>query len=214
MIIMIRYHDKIISDGIISDDPKKKISCSKNPPNTSVVLATVNDEYILKPTVNMYSSLTAQTCWAWVYSIQIATWWKFSFTSGKHSCVSSLCSACLARFQLSEETAYKENLVKSRFVACMATCHSLTKIEGQLSGDPLDLKMFEATGWVSCSITIQRHKSKRDESRQPWHASCWKHQAFQSDRRRKTRRDFTSNIFWYVVAVTFSWSPFPINLPK
>uniref|UniRef100_A0A7N6A761 ATPase 13A3 n=1 Tax=Anabas testudineus TaxID=64144 RepID=A0A7N6A761_ANATE len=35
-----------------------------------------------------------------------------------------------------------------RFVACMATCHSLTKIEGQLSGDPLDLKMFEATGWV------------------------------------------------------------------
>ncbi|MEQ2167599.1 hypothetical protein GOODEAATRI_005675 [Goodea atripinnis] len=30
----------------------------------------------------------------------------------------------------------------------MATCHSLTKIEGQLSGDPLDLKMFEATGWI------------------------------------------------------------------
>uniref|UniRef100_A0A8D3ANK3 P-type ATPase A domain-containing protein n=1 Tax=Scophthalmus maximus TaxID=52904 RepID=A0A8D3ANK3_SCOMX len=54
-------------------------------------------------------------------------------------------------FHLSEENAYKENLVKSQFVACMATCHSLTKIEGQLSGDPLDLKMFEATGWVSCS---------------------------------------------------------------
>lgn len=31
----------------------------------------------------------------------------------------------------------------------MATCHSLTKIEGELSGDPLDLKMFSATGWVS-----------------------------------------------------------------
>ncbi|XP_008328993.1 probable cation-transporting ATPase 13A3 isoform X2 [Cynoglossus semilaevis] len=51
-------------------------------------------------------------------------------------------------FYLSEENAYKEHLVKSQFVACMATCHSLTKIEGQLSGDPLDLKMFEATGWV------------------------------------------------------------------
>ncbi|KAK7889349.1 hypothetical protein WMY93_024909 [Mugilogobius chulae] len=51
-------------------------------------------------------------------------------------------------FHLSEETAYKESLVKSQFVACMATCHSLTKIEGQLSGDPLDLKMFEATGWI------------------------------------------------------------------
>ncbi|XP_008405076.1 probable cation-transporting ATPase 13A3 isoform X3 [Poecilia reticulata] len=52
------------------------------------------------------------------------------------------------RFHLSEESANKENLVKSQFVACMATCHSLTKIEGQLSGDPLDLKMFEATGWI------------------------------------------------------------------
>ncbi|XP_076007323.1 polyamine-transporting ATPase 13A3 isoform X2 [Genypterus blacodes] len=52
------------------------------------------------------------------------------------------------RFHLSEENAYKESLVKSQFVACMATCHSLTKIEGQLSGDPLDLKMFEATGWI------------------------------------------------------------------
>lgn len=29
----------------------------------------------------------------------------------------------------------------------MATCHSLTSINGQLTGDPLDLKMFQATGW-------------------------------------------------------------------
>lgn len=42
-----------------------------------------------------------------------------------------------------------ENMVDSTFVACMASCHSLTKIEGELSGDPLDLKMFNATGWVS-----------------------------------------------------------------
>uniref|UniRef100_A0A3P9NLQ9 Polyamine-transporting ATPase 13A3 n=1 Tax=Poecilia reticulata TaxID=8081 RepID=A0A3P9NLQ9_POERE len=42
----------------------------------------------------------------------------------------------------------EERLVKSAFVACMATCHSLTKIEGELSGDPLDLKMFAATCWV------------------------------------------------------------------
>lgn len=61
---------------------------------------------------------------------------------------------CFSSFHLSEENAYKENLVKSQFVACMATCHSLTKIEGQLSGDPLDLKMFEATGWVSSSVSI------------------------------------------------------------
>ncbi|NWY73439.1 AT133 ATPase, partial [Erithacus rubecula] len=53
-----------------------------------------------------------------------------------------------ARFLLPEETACSESLLKSEFVACMATCHSLTKIEGVLSGDPLDLKMFEAIGWI------------------------------------------------------------------
>eukprot|EP00794_Sanderia_malayensis_P015960 gene15960-17566_t len=32
-------------------------------------------------------------------------------------------------------------------VYCMSTCHSLTYIDGQLTGDPLDMKMFETTGW-------------------------------------------------------------------
>ncbi|XP_058151540.1 polyamine-transporting ATPase 13A3 isoform X3 [Dasypus novemcinctus] len=52
------------------------------------------------------------------------------------------------RFLMPEENVCNEILVKSQFVACMATCHSLTKIEGVLSGDPLDLKMFEAIGWI------------------------------------------------------------------
>ncbi|KAK6639831.1 hypothetical protein RUM43_008106 [Polyplax serrata] len=30
----------------------------------------------------------------------------------------------------------------------MVTCHSLTIIDGKLSGDPLDLKMFESTDWI------------------------------------------------------------------
>uniref|UniRef100_I3JWX4 Polyamine-transporting ATPase 13A3 n=1 Tax=Oreochromis niloticus TaxID=8128 RepID=I3JWX4_ORENI len=47
-----------------------------------------------------------------------------------------------------ESEAAKDSLVNTTFVACMATCHSLTKIEGELSGDPLDLKMFSATGWI------------------------------------------------------------------
>nr|XP_031537317.1 probable cation-transporting ATPase 13A3 [Vicugna pacos] len=54
----------------------------------------------------------------------------------------------LFSFLLPEEKVCSEMLVKSQFVACMATCHSLTKIEGVLSGDPLDLKMFEAIGWI------------------------------------------------------------------
>ncbi|CAI9735449.1 cation-transporting ATPase 13A3-like isoform X2 [Octopus vulgaris] len=31
---------------------------------------------------------------------------------------------------------------------CMASCHSLTMIDGELSGDPLDLKMFLSLNWV------------------------------------------------------------------
>jgi cation-transporting ATPase 13A3/4/5 len=38
--------------------------------------------------------------------------------------------------------------VESPIIAAMATCHSLTLIDGELSGDPLDIKMFEATQWV------------------------------------------------------------------
>lgn len=41
--------------------------------------------------------------------------------------------------------------VKSPLVQAMATCHSLTRIGGALTGDPLDLIMFENTKWVSCN---------------------------------------------------------------
>lgn len=39
--------------------------------------------------------------------------------------------------------------VEAPIVAAMATCHSLTLIDGELTGDPLDIKMFEATQWVT-----------------------------------------------------------------
>lgn len=52
------------------------------------------------------------------------------------------------RFLPPESSVNGEALCSSQFVACMASCHSLTTIEGQLSGDPLDLKMFSATGWI------------------------------------------------------------------
>jgi predicted P-type ATPase len=35
----------------------------------------------------------------------------------------------------------------SALLACLATCHSLTLIDNALVGDPLDIKMFESTGW-------------------------------------------------------------------
>lgn len=33
-------------------------------------------------------------------------------------------------------------------MSAMVTCHSITSIDENLSGDPLDLKMFESTGWL------------------------------------------------------------------
>ena len=37
---------------------------------------------------------------------------------------------------------------ESPLLQCMACCHSLTLIGGEIKGDPLDYRMFEATGWV------------------------------------------------------------------
>lgn len=31
----------------------------------------------------------------------------------------------------------------------LACCHSLTRINDELNGDPLDLSMFKSTNWVS-----------------------------------------------------------------
>lgn len=52
------------------------------------------------------------------------------------------------RFLPPESSVNTGSLCSSQFVACMASCQSLTTINGQLSGDPLDLKMFSATGWI------------------------------------------------------------------
>ncbi len=42
----------------------------------------------------------------------------------------------------------------------MATCHSLRVVNEELVGDPLDLKMFEFTGW---SFEEGEHKSGNAE---------------------------------------------------
>ncbi|XP_030843077.1 probable cation-transporting ATPase 13A3 isoform X2 [Strongylocentrotus purpuratus] len=41
-----------------------------------------------------------------------------------------------------------QSLPVGPFVSNMATCHSLTYINEEIAGDPLDAKMFEATGWT------------------------------------------------------------------
>ena len=41
-----------------------------------------------------------------------------------------------------------------RIMAAMATCHSLTIIEGKITGDPLDVIMFQFTAWVSYCLGL------------------------------------------------------------
>ncbi|XP_065319857.1 polyamine-transporting ATPase 13A3-like isoform X2 [Gordionus sp. m RMFG-2023] len=41
-----------------------------------------------------------------------------------------------------------DNLDNSRLLYSMACCHSLTLIDGEVCGDPLELKMFQSTKWV------------------------------------------------------------------
>ena len=36
---------------------------------------------------------------------------------------------------------------QSPILICLSTCHSLTLIDNELVGDPLDIKMFQSTNW-------------------------------------------------------------------
>ena len=63
------------------------------------------------------------------------------------------CEFQVARFIYSPHVTHEDMKTvlgrKDRLLEAMAACHSLTIIEGTISGDdPLDYKMFEATGWV------------------------------------------------------------------
>ncbi|KAG9509642.1 putative cation-transporting ATPase 13A5, partial [Fragariocoptes setiger] len=54
----------------------------------------------------------------------------------------------------------------SPLIVCLAACHSLTIIDHKLIGDPLDLQMFEATGWQleepNDDDCQNRHDTKND----------------------------------------------------
>ena len=45
-------------------------------------------------------------------------------------------------------------LPRDPVIVAMATCHSLTLIGGELSGDPLDISMFHAINWVRLSFSF------------------------------------------------------------
>ncbi|KEY66546.1 hypothetical protein S7711_08049 [Stachybotrys chartarum IBT 7711] len=49
--------------------------------------------------------------------------------------------------RISDERSSTQNMQKAALFT-MATCHSLRSVDGELVGDPLDLKMFEFTRWI------------------------------------------------------------------
>lgn len=57
-----------------------------------------------------------------------------------------------------EQTDIHKLDIHSPLIQAMATCHSLTRIDGELNGDPLDLNMFEFTQWVKHVIEYKNMK--------------------------------------------------------
>ena len=52
-------------------------------------------------------------------------------------------------FRFEREIFDMAKIEKGPVLTGMAACHSLTVIDGELTGDPLEMIMFAATGWVS-----------------------------------------------------------------
>ncbi|KAI1355041.1 hypothetical protein F5Y01DRAFT_272143 [Xylaria sp. FL0043] len=61
--------------------------------------------------------------------------------------VVSKAAAMVPYSSLASDPGDKYHISRAALFA-MATCHSLRSVDGELVGDPLDLKMFEFTGWL------------------------------------------------------------------
>ena len=54
----------------------------------------------------------------------------------------------------------------SKLLEVMATCHSLIKLKGDITGNPLDVKLFEAIGWVM--KTVAKCKAIKEKASFPF----------------------------------------------
>lgn len=50
--------------------------------------------------------------------------------------------------KISSHKKDRKKELKQLFVECLATCHGITRVNGKLIGDPIDVRMFEAVGWI------------------------------------------------------------------
>ena len=76
--------------------------------------------------------------------------------------LAGVCETRDAQFQ--ENVSDPMNLASdSLLVQTMASCHSLVKIEGELTGYPMDIKLFEAINWVILYVPFTRAMSLRED---------------------------------------------------
>jgi hypothetical protein len=59
---------------------------------------------------------------------------------------------------MSEDHGNQRNMLQTLFVEAMASCTAITYVHGKLVGDPLDVKMFQSTGWI-LDESAQQHVS-------------------------------------------------------
>jgi hypothetical protein len=52
-------------------------------------------------------------------------------------------------------------MLRVLFTECLATCHSITRVNGKLIGDPIDLEMFDSTKWILKENLEDSEKKKR-----------------------------------------------------
>ncbi|OLY82066.1 putative cation-transporting ATPase [Smittium mucronatum] len=68
-------------------------------------------------------------------------------------------SECHNRNDLNADLDLTVNLAELNFLNGLATCHSINIVNGNFVGDPLDIKMFECTGW-----SLEEHDSETNNS--------------------------------------------------
>jgi cation-transporting ATPase 13A2 len=74
----------------------------------------------------------------------------FMFDSFKDNLV-SVCDETYKYYKqriLSNGISDEAKEIKNLFIECLSSCHSMTQVNGKLMGDPIDVKMFMASGWI------------------------------------------------------------------
>lgn len=76
----------------------------------------------------------------------------FGFDAFNSSCKNMQVSSYEHYKQKAENTQKLTSRNKNKdlnglFVECLASCHGITRVNGEIIGDPIDVKMFNASGW-------------------------------------------------------------------